>query len=78
VNVNANALTSAAEQMAEAVKQARFAYLFCPGSYTASAFQAALAAAKALDRHVTELAHAQSAEWLRTFPKISAGVADVE
>jgi hypothetical protein len=45
-----NLLTEAAEHMAEAVRQADFAYRFCPGSYTASAMQSCLAAAKRLNR----------------------------
>jgi hypothetical protein len=72
MSVNSQILTRAAEKMTEAVKQARYAYLYCPSSYTASAYQACLAGADALDQHVTELAHAQSAEWLRKFPKIDA------
>jgi hypothetical protein len=68
--IDSKALTEAHEKMAEAMKQTRLAYQFCPGSYTFMAMQACLAAAKALDEHVTELAYVHSAEWLRTFPKI--------
>jgi hypothetical protein len=68
--INSKALTKAAERLAEAVKHARLAYQFCPGSYTATTFQALLAAARAFDQHVEELAFALSVEWLRKFPKI--------
>jgi hypothetical protein len=69
--IDAKALTAAAEKLAEALKQARLAYLFCPSSYTMSAFQSCLAAAEAFDRRITELAFAHSAEWLRKLPKIT-------
>jgi hypothetical protein len=68
--IDAKALTLTANKLREAVDQTRFAYLFCPGSYTMSAFEACLAAADAFDRYVSELAFAHSAEWLRKFPKI--------
>jgi hypothetical protein len=70
MSINSKALTKAAAQLAEAVKHARLAYQFSPGSYTCTTLQACLAAAKAFDRHVEELAFALSAEWLRKFPKI--------
>ena len=68
--IDPKALTKAAEKLAEAVKQARYAYEFCPSAYTCTALQACLAAAKAFDQYVDELAFAHSAEWLRQFPKI--------
>ena len=71
--IDSKMLTQAADQLAEAVKQARLAYQFCPGSYTCRALQAYLAAAKAFDQYVDELAFAHSAEWLRRFPKIIEG-----
>ena len=43
-------LVEAAEHMAEAVKQAGFAYRYCPGAYTFAAMQTCLAAAKRLNR----------------------------
>jgi hypothetical protein len=55
------------------VKQARYAYEFCPGTYTCTTLQACLAAARAFDRYLDELAFAHSAEWLRQFPKIIEG-----
>ena len=63
-------LIEAAAQMREAVKHARLAYQFCPGSYTMSALQACVAAGEALDQYVDNLAFALSANWLRKFPKI--------
>jgi hypothetical protein len=66
-------LTQAADKLGEAVKQAKLAYQFCPGSYTCTALQACLAAACAFDQYVDELAFAYSAEWLRQFPKIIEG-----
>jgi hypothetical protein len=68
--IDSKVLTRAADSMAEAVKHARLAYQFCPGSYTMSALQACLTAASALDQHISALAFAHSAEWLRKFPKI--------
>ncbi len=76
--INAKALTKAADKMAEAVKHARFAYQFCPGSYTRSTLQACLDAAKAIDQHISELAFAHSADWLRKFPKVAVENGDVE
>ncbi len=76
--INAKALTKAAKSVAEAVRQSRAAYQFCPGSYTAATFQACLAAARAMDQHISELAFATSAEWLRNFPEITAEQDDVE
>jgi hypothetical protein len=76
--IDTKALTKAADKMAEAVKHARFAYQFCPGSYTMTTFQACLDAAKAIDQHVSVLAVAYSAEWLREFPKIAVEIHDVE
>jgi hypothetical protein len=70
ISIDAKALTTAAEKMAEAVKQARLAYQFGANSYTFTALEACLKAAKALDQHISELAFAHSAEWLRRFPKI--------
>jgi len=69
-SIDSEALTEAAEQLAEALKHAKLAYQFSPGSYTWSALCKCLAAAKAFDQHVEELAFALSAEWLRQFPKI--------
>ena len=63
-------LTEASDKIAEAMKQSRLAYQFCPGSYTAMTRDACLAAAKAVDKLVAELACLQSAEWLRKFPAI--------
>ena len=68
--IDAKALARVADKMAQAVKHARFAYQFCPGSYTMMTFQACLDAARSLDQHISELAFAHSAEWLRRFPKI--------
>jgi len=52
--VDANAILSllveAAEHMAEAVKQAGFAYRYCPSAYTMAAMQSCLTAAKRLNR----------------------------
>ena len=76
--IDAKALTVAANKLCEAVDQTRFAYQFCPGSHTMSAFQACLAAAEAFDRHVNELAFAHSAEWLRKFPKVISEHQNVE
>jgi hypothetical protein len=70
MTIDSKALTRAAESMAEAVKHARLAYQFCPGSYTMTTLQACLTAASALDQHISALAFAHSAEWLRKFPKI--------
>jgi hypothetical protein len=70
MTIDSKALTRAAESMAEAVKHARLAYQFCPGSYTMRTLQAYLTAASALDQHISALAFAHSAEWLRKFPKI--------
>jgi hypothetical protein len=77
-SIDAKGLALAAYKLREAVDQTRLAYQFCPGSYTMSAFQACLAAAEALDQHVSELAFAHSAEWLRKFPKIISEHQDVE
>jgi hypothetical protein len=63
-------LIQAADGLGEAVKQAKLAYQFSPGSYTWSALCKCLAAARAFDQYVDELAFAHSAEWLRGFPKI--------
>jgi len=71
--IDSKTLTQAADKLSEAVKQARLACQFCPGSYTCMALQACLAAARAFDQYVDELAYANSAEWLRQFPKISEG-----
>ncbi len=68
--INSKALTTAAESMAEAVKQARLAYEFGPSSYSMSTLQACLAAARALDQYIGDLAFAQSAEWLRNLPGV--------
>jgi hypothetical protein len=76
--INSKALTKAAEQLAKAVKHTKLAYQFCPGSYTCTALQACLAAARAFDQHVNELAFAHSAEWLRQFPKIVIEGGDAE
>lgn len=46
--------TRVAKKLAEAVKQTRLAYQFCPNSYTHTAFQACLAAAEALNVAVDE------------------------
>jgi len=43
-------LVEAAEHMAVAVKQAGFAYRFCPSAYTMAAMQSCLTAAKRLNR----------------------------
>jgi hypothetical protein len=43
-------LAEAAEHMAEAVKQAHFAYRYCPSAYTMAAMQSCLTAAKRLNR----------------------------
>jgi hypothetical protein len=69
--INGRALTAAAENVAEALRHARLAYQFSPGSYTRSTHQACLYAAEAFDRYVSELAFAYSAGWLRRFPKIA-------
>jgi hypothetical protein len=71
--LDSKVLTEVAERLAEAMKHAKLAYQFTPGSYTCTTLQACLAAAKAFDQHVDELAFAHSAEWLRRFPKISEG-----
>jgi hypothetical protein len=71
--IDSKAVTTAHDKLVEAVKHARLSYEFCPGSYTCTALQACLAAAKAFDRHVDELAFALSAEWLCQFPKIIEG-----
>ena len=75
---DAKALTRAAESMAEAVKHARLAYQFNPGSYTYTTLQACLSAARALDQHITALAFVHSAEWLRKFPRILDEDCDAE
>jgi hypothetical protein len=69
--INSKDLTQAAAKLAEAVRQARLAYEFSPSSYTCTTLQACLAAARAFDQYVDDLAFAHSAEWLRRFPKIS-------
>lgn len=69
-SIDSKALTRAAEDMAETVKQTRLAYQFAAGSYTYAALVACLKAARALDQHIEALAFAHSAEWLRKFPKI--------
>ena len=71
--IASKALTQAANRLAEAVKQTKLAYQFSPGSYTWSALCKCLAAARAFDQYVDELAFAHSAEWLRRFPKIIEG-----
>jgi len=71
--IKSKALTQAADGLGEAVKQAKLAYQFSPGSYTWSALCKCLAAARAFDQYVDELAFAHSAEWLRRFPKIIEG-----
>jgi hypothetical protein len=77
--INAQALTAAAEYIAEALRHARLAYQFSPGSYTRSTHQACLYAAEAFDRYISELAFAHSAAWLQRFPKIAPGEpSDVE
>jgi hypothetical protein len=43
-------LVEAAEHMAAAVKQAGFAYQFCPSAYTMATMQSCLTAAKRLNR----------------------------
>jgi hypothetical protein len=68
--IDSKSLTEATDKMADAMKQSQLAYQFCPGSYTVMAMEACLAAAKALDKLVAELAFMHSAEWLRKFPKI--------
>jgi hypothetical protein len=77
-SIDAKGLALAANQLRGAVDQSRLAYLFCPGSYTMSAFQACLAAAEAFDQYVDELAFAHSAEWLRKFPKVISEHQDAE
>jgi hypothetical protein len=42
MTIDSKALTRAAESMAEAVKHARLAYQFCPGSYTMTMLQSCL------------------------------------
>jgi hypothetical protein len=69
--IDSKTLTETVEKMAEAMKQTQLAYQFCPCSYTVTAMQACLTAAKALDKHVAELAFMHSAEWLRKFPRIT-------
>ena len=64
------ALIMMADSLREAIKQAKLAYQFSPGSYTWSALCKSLAAARVFDEHVERLAFRVSAEWLRTFPKI--------
>jgi hypothetical protein len=68
--IDAKALAKAAESMAEAMKHARLAYQFSPGSYTYTTLQACLTAASALDEYISTLAFVHSAEWLRKFPRI--------
>jgi hypothetical protein len=68
--LDSKALTSAAKKIGEAIEQARLAYQFSPGIFTNSTFQACLDAGRAFDQHITNLAHANSAEWLRKFPLI--------
>jgi hypothetical protein len=72
-DIDSKALTDAAEKLAKAVKHARLAYQFSPGSYTWTTLETCLAAAKAFDEHVNELAFRESAEWLRKFPRIAEG-----
>jgi hypothetical protein len=74
--INSKTLTEASDKIAEAMKQSQLAYQFCPGSYTAMTMDACLAAAKALDKLVAELAFTRSAEWLRKFPKIMSDDGD--
>ena len=62
MTIDSKALTRAAASMAKAVKHARLAYQFCPGSYTMTTLQACLTAASALDQHISALAFAHSAE----------------
>jgi hypothetical protein len=76
--IDAKALTQATDEIREALRQTRLAYLFCPSSYTMSAFQACLAAAQAFDQYTGDLAFAHSAEWLRKFPKTTPERDDVE
>jgi hypothetical protein len=70
MTVDSKALTEAAGEMVEAVKQARLAYQFCASSYTWTVLQACLAASKAFDQHVAELAFTHSAAWLQKFPRV--------
>jgi hypothetical protein len=70
ISIDAKALSTAAVKMAEAIKQARLAYQFGASSYTFAALEACLAAARALDQHVSDLAFVHSAEWLRKFLRI--------
>jgi hypothetical protein len=69
-SLDGKALTMMADALREAVKQAKLAYQFAPGSYTWSALCKCLAAGRAFDQYVERLAFRLSAEWLRTFPKI--------
>jgi hypothetical protein len=71
--IDSKTLTEASDKIAEAMKESQLAYQFSPSSYTFMAMQACLAAAKAVDEHVAELASMHSAEWLRRFPKIIGG-----
>jgi protein tyrosine phosphatase (PTP) superfamily phosphohydrolase (DUF442 family) len=70
MTIDSKVLTRAAESMAEAVKHARLAYQFCPGSYTFTTLKACLTAAGAIDEHISALAFVHSAEWLRKLPRI--------
>jgi hypothetical protein len=76
--IDSKALTEAIEKMTEATEWTRLGYRFCPSSYTFRAMQACLAAAKALDEHIDELAFMHSAEWLRKFPRICPGDQDYD
>jgi hypothetical protein len=51
-SLNGKALTAMADALREAIKQAKLAYQFSPGSYTWSALDRCLAAAKALDQYI--------------------------
>lgn len=68
--LDSKALVGAAVKMTEAIEQARLAYQISPNSYTNSTFQACLDAGRLFDQHITNLAFAHSAEWLRKFPNI--------
>jgi hypothetical protein len=69
--LDGKALTAMADALREAIKQARLAYQFSPGSYTWTALCKCLTAGRAFDEHVERLAFRVSAEWLRKLPKIT-------
>jgi hypothetical protein len=69
-SLDGKALTTMADALREAIKEARLGYQFTPNSYTYGALDRCLVAARVFDQHVERLAFRVSAEWLRTFPRI--------